>query len=55
LEDTKKLPWYVPLDSAVDKICEELDFNPKDGKISEKEMKERKQILEDNLKYLPRK
>ncbi len=49
LEDTKKLPWYVPLDSAVDKICEKLDFNPKDRKISEKEMKERKQILEDNL------
>jgi hypothetical protein len=29
-----------------------LDFDPKDGQISEKEMLERKKIIEDNLKYL---
>ena len=51
-EDTKILPWYVKLDTAVEKIFEELDFDPKDGKISEKEMKDRKKIIEDNLKYL---
>jgi|688.fasta_scaffold445705_1 hypothetical protein len=51
-KDTDILPWYVKIDTAVEKIFEELDFDPKDGQISEKEMLERKKIIEDNLKYL---
>ena len=33
-EDTKILPWYGKLDTPIEKIFEELDFDPKNGQRS---------------------
>ena len=55
LDASNTLPWYLPKGFAVEKIFEALDYNPTDGRISEKELLEKEKLVEENLKYLQRK
>ena len=55
LDVSGTLPWYLPKGFAVEKIFEALDYDPNDGKISEKELIQREKMVEDNLKYLQKK
>jgi hypothetical protein len=55
LDVSGTLPWYLPKGFAVEKIFEALDYDPNDGKISEKELLQREKMVEDNLKYLQKK